>query len=118
MELFKCKRIARPKSVLGSRNTLEAKAEVLGLGRYATSVIVCLYVGLQVCENKFYKNKDSQELTASLDRQESSPQPEGKDSGLSKEPVEESLENRDEGEDVQSRAKAVSRKVDSLAAGM
>lgn len=79
---------------------------------------MCLYIDLQVCENKFYKHKDSQELTASLVQQESSPQPEGKDSGTSKEPAEESPENRDEGEDVQSRAKTVSRKVDSLAAGV
>lgn len=71
-----------------------------------------------MCENKFYKNKDPQELTASLVQQESSPRPEGKDSGMSKEPAEESLENRDEGEDVQSRTKNVSRKVDSLASGM
>ncbi|XP_009318054.1 PREDICTED: GON-4-like protein isoform X2 [Pygoscelis adeliae] len=71
----------------------------------------------KVCENKFYKNKDSQELPASLVQQESSPRPEGKDSGMSKEPAEESLENRDEGEDVQSRTKNVSRKVDSLASG-
>lgn len=71
-----------------------------------------------MCENKFYKNKESQELTASLVQQESSPQPEGKDSGMSKEAVEESLENRDEGEDVQGRTKAVSRKGDSLASGM
>ncbi|XP_052651411.1 GON-4-like protein isoform X2 [Harpia harpyja] len=71
----------------------------------------------KVCENKFYKNKDSQELTASLVQQESSPQPEGRDSGMSKEPAEESLENRDEGEDVQSRTKTISRKVDSLASG-
>lgn len=55
-----------------------------------------------MCENKFYKNKDSQELSANLVQQESSPQPEGKDSGTSKEPAEENLENRDEGEDVQS----------------
>ncbi|XP_042641200.1 GON-4-like protein isoform X2 [Tyto alba] len=71
----------------------------------------------KVCENKFYKNKDSHELTASLIQQESGPPPEGKDSGVSKEPAEESLENRDEGEDVQSRTKTVSRKADSLASG-
>lgn len=114
IQLSKCK----PKPFLGSRNTLEAKAEVFGLDWYTTSVIVCLYIDLQVCENKFYKNKDSQELTASLVQQESSPQPEGRDSGMSKEPGEESLENRDEREDVQSRTKTVSRKVDSLASGM
>uniref|UniRef100_A0A663EPR8 GON-4-like protein n=1 Tax=Aquila chrysaetos chrysaetos TaxID=223781 RepID=A0A663EPR8_AQUCH len=62
----------------------------------------CSHCSSKVCENKFYKNKDSQELTASLVQQESSPQPEGRDSGMSKEPAEESLENRDEGEDVQS----------------
>ncbi|KFQ04212.1 GON-4-like, partial [Leptosomus discolor] len=77
----------------------------------------CSHCSSKVCENKFYKNKDPQELTASLVPQESSPQPEGKDSGVSKEPAEESLENRDEGEDVQSRTRAVSRKVDSLASG-
>ncbi|XP_066062812.1 GON-4-like protein isoform X2 [Chamaea fasciata] len=71
----------------------------------------------KVCESKFYKNKDSQELAASLAQQESSPQPEGKDPGMSKEPGEESLESRDEGEDVQSRTKPVSRKVDSLSPG-
>uniref|UniRef100_A0A8B9MT32 GON-4-like protein n=1 Tax=Accipiter nisus TaxID=211598 RepID=A0A8B9MT32_9AVES len=74
----------------------------------------CSHCSSKVCENKFYKNKDSQELTASLVQQESSPQPEGRDSGMSKEPGEESLENRDEREDVQSRTKTVSRKVDSL----
>uniref|UniRef100_A0A8C0ARY7 GON-4-like protein n=1 Tax=Buteo japonicus TaxID=224669 RepID=A0A8C0ARY7_9AVES len=70
----------------------------------------CSHCSSKVCENKFYKNKDSQELTASLVQQESSPQPEGRDSGMSKEPGEESLENRDEREDVQSRTKTVSRK--------
>ncbi|KAM6234208.1 GON-4-like protein isoform 2-T2 [Porphyrio hochstetteri] len=71
----------------------------------------------KVCETKFYKNKDSQELTAGLVQQESTPWPEGKDSGASKEPAEENLENRDEGEDVQSRTKTVSRKVEPLASG-
>ncbi|KAF4802360.1 gon-4 like protein [Turdus rufiventris] len=71
----------------------------------------------EVCESKFYKNKDSQELPASLAQRESSPQPEGKDPGMSKEAGEESLESRDEGEDVQSRTKPVSRKVDSLSPG-
>uniref|UniRef100_A0A8C3CX45 GON-4-like protein n=1 Tax=Cairina moschata TaxID=8855 RepID=A0A8C3CX45_CAIMO len=74
----------------------------------------CSHCSSKVCENKFYKNKDSQELTASLVQQESSPQPEGKDSGMSKEPAEESLESRDEGEDVQRRTKNISRKVDCL----
>ncbi|XP_051497212.1 GON-4-like protein isoform X4 [Apus apus] len=77
----------------------------------------CSHCSSKVCENKFYKNRDSQELTASLVQQESSPQPEGKDTGISKEPAEESLENRDEGEDAQSKAKVLSRKVDSLASG-
>ncbi|KAM9368502.1 GON-4-like protein [Phaethornis superciliosus] len=77
----------------------------------------CSHCSSKVFENKFCKNKDSQELTASLVQQESSPQPEGKDSGMIKEPAEESLESRDEGEDIQSRTKAVSRKVDSLASG-
>ncbi|KAM7029206.1 GON-4-like protein [Acridotheres tristis] len=71
----------------------------------------------KVCESKFYKNKDSQELPASLAQRESSPQPEGKDPGMSKEPGEESLESRDEGEDIQGRTKPVSRKVDSLSPG-
>ncbi|KAM6330992.1 GON-4-like protein isoform 4-T4 [Alca torda] len=71
----------------------------------------------KVCENKFYKHKDSQELTASLVQHESSPQPEGKDSGTSREPAEESLEHRDEGEDAQSRAKPLPRKSDSLPSG-
>ncbi|XP_039943885.1 GON-4-like protein isoform X3 [Hirundo rustica] len=74
----------------------------------------CSHCGSKVCETKFYKNKDSQELPASLAQRESSPQPEGKDPGTSKEPGEESLESREEGEDVQSRTRAVSRKVDSL----
>lgn len=87
-----------------------------GLHRYPPTVIVCLYIHSQVCENKFYKSKDSQELTTSLVQQESSPRPEGRDAGMSREPAEESLENRDEGEDVQSRTKPVSRK-DSLASG-
>ncbi|XP_061871993.1 GON-4-like protein isoform X2 [Colius striatus] len=77
----------------------------------------CSHCSSKVCENKFYKNKDSQELPVSLVQQESSPQPDGKDSGLSKEPAEENLESRDEGEDVQSRTKTVSRKVDSVASG-
>uniref|UniRef100_A0A8C3L3A3 GON-4-like protein n=1 Tax=Chrysolophus pictus TaxID=9089 RepID=A0A8C3L3A3_CHRPC len=78
----------------------------------------CSHCSSKVCENKFYKNKDSQELSASIAQQESSPQPEGKDSGTSKEPAEENLENRDEGEDVQSRTKAVLRKGDLLPAGL
>uniref|UniRef100_A0A8C4U3I5 GON-4-like protein n=1 Tax=Falco tinnunculus TaxID=100819 RepID=A0A8C4U3I5_FALTI len=67
----------------------------------------CSHCSSKVCENKFYKNKDSPELTASLVQQESSPQPEGKDSGMSKEPAEESLENRNEGEDFQSKTKPI-----------
>uniref|UniRef100_A0A8C3K596 GON-4-like protein n=1 Tax=Calidris pygmaea TaxID=425635 RepID=A0A8C3K596_9CHAR len=78
----------------------------------------CSHCSSKVCENKFYKAKDSQELTASLAQQESSPQPEGKDSGMSKEPAEENLENRDEGEDVHSRTKTLSRKVETLASGV
>uniref|UniRef100_G1MQA2 GON-4-like protein n=1 Tax=Meleagris gallopavo TaxID=9103 RepID=G1MQA2_MELGA len=74
----------------------------------------CSHCSSKVCENKFYKNKDSQELSASIAQQESSPQPEGKDSGTSKEPAEENLENRDEGEDVQSRTKTALRKGDPL----
>uniref|UniRef100_A0A8C2TU59 GON-4-like protein n=1 Tax=Coturnix japonica TaxID=93934 RepID=A0A8C2TU59_COTJA len=77
----------------------------------------CSHCSSKVCENKFYKNKDSQELSASLVQQESSPQPEGKDSGTSKEPAEENLEHRDEGEDVQSRTRTVSKKGDPLPAG-
>ncbi|XP_065515976.1 GON-4-like protein isoform X2 [Lathamus discolor] len=71
----------------------------------------------KVCENKFYKPKDSQELSANLGHQESSPQPEGKDSGMSKEAAEESLESRDEGEDAQSKPKTGSRKAESLVSG-
>ncbi|KAI1229942.1 YY1-associated protein 1, partial [Lamprotornis superbus] len=77
----------------------------------------CSHCSSKVCESKFYKNKDSQELPASLAQRESSPQPEGKDPGMSKEPGEESLESRDEGEDIQSRTKPVSRKMDSLSPG-
>lgn len=113
-----CEHTAKLKPWLGSSNALEAKAEVLGLVGSNTSVIRCLFTDLQVCENKFYKNKDSQELSASIAQQESSPQPEGKDSGTSKEPAEENLENRDEGEDVQSRTKTVLRKGDPLPAGV
>uniref|UniRef100_A0A8C3QQZ4 GON-4-like protein n=1 Tax=Cyanoderma ruficeps TaxID=181631 RepID=A0A8C3QQZ4_9PASS len=78
----------------------------------------CSHCSSKVCENKFYKNKDSQELPASLAQRESCPQPEGKDPGMSKEPGEEILESRDEGEDVQSRTKPVSRKVDSPSPGV
>ncbi|XP_068778360.1 GON-4-like protein isoform X2 [Struthio camelus] len=77
----------------------------------------CSHCSSKVCDSKFYKNKDSQELTVSLIQQESSLQPEGKNSGMSKEPLEESSENRDEGEDIQGRTKTASRKVDSLVSG-
>lgn len=69
-----------------------------------------------MCDNKFYKNKDSQELTGSLSQQELSPQPEGKDPVMCKESAEENLEYRDV-ECVQSRVKTMSRKADSLASG-
>ncbi|XP_010210931.1 PREDICTED: GON-4-like protein [Tinamus guttatus] len=72
----------------------------------------CGHCSSKVCDGKFYKNKDSQELPVSLAQQESSLQPEGKSSGMSKEVVEESPENREEGEDVQSRAKTVSRRAE------
>uniref|UniRef100_A0A8U7NQ42 GON-4-like protein n=1 Tax=Corvus moneduloides TaxID=1196302 RepID=A0A8U7NQ42_CORMO len=74
----------------------------------------CSHCSSKVCESKFYKSKDSQELPVSLAQRESSPQPEGKDPGMPKEPAEEILESRDEGEDAQSRTKPVSRKVDSV----
>ncbi|XP_038017763.1 GON-4-like protein isoform X2 [Motacilla alba alba] len=77
----------------------------------------CSHCGSKVCESKFYKNKDSQELPASLAQRESSPQPEGREPGMSKEPGEEILESRDEAEDVQGRAKPASRKVDSVSPG-
>ncbi|XP_016159539.1 PREDICTED: GON-4-like protein [Ficedula albicollis] len=77
----------------------------------------CNHCSSKVCESKFYKNKDSQELPASLAQAESSPQPEGKDPGMSKEAGEESLESREEGEDVQSRTRPGSRKVESLSPG-
>ncbi|XP_064032124.1 GON-4-like protein isoform X2 [Pogoniulus pusillus] len=77
----------------------------------------CSHCSSKVCENKFYKSKDSPELAAGLMQQESSPHPEGKDSGICKGLAEESLENREEGEDVQSRTKSSSRRVESLAAG-
>ncbi|XP_048144393.1 GON-4-like protein isoform X4 [Corvus hawaiiensis] len=77
----------------------------------------CSHCSSKVCESKFYKNKDSQELPVSLAQRESSPQPEGKDPGMPKEPAEEILESRDEGEDAQSRTKPVSRKVDSVSSG-
>ncbi|OXB53694.1 hypothetical protein ASZ78_014934 [Callipepla squamata] len=107
------------KEIGGQHNDKDqvAKAEVVDLVGCSTCLIICLHTDLQVCENKFYKNKDSQELSASLVQQESSPQPEGKDPGTSKEAVEESLDNREEGEDVQSRTKTASRKGDPLPAG-
>ncbi|XP_054253012.1 GON-4-like protein isoform X2 [Indicator indicator] len=77
----------------------------------------CSHCSSKVCENKFYKNKDSPELTASLVPRESSPHPEGKDPGMCKGPAEESLENRDEGEEVQSRTKNSSRRAETLASG-
>ncbi|XP_057254212.1 GON-4-like protein [Pezoporus wallicus] len=77
----------------------------------------CSHCSSKVCENKFYKTKDSQELSANLGQQESSPQPEGKDSGTSKEAAEESLESREEGEDGQSKPKTASRKAEPLVSG-
>ncbi|XP_017663960.1 PREDICTED: GON-4-like protein [Lepidothrix coronata] len=77
----------------------------------------CSHCSSKVCDSKFYKSKDSQELSASLAQQESSPQAEGKDSGMSREPAEEILESRDEGEDVQGRTRPAPRKVDSVSAG-
>ncbi|XP_062454024.1 GON-4-like protein isoform X2 [Rhea pennata] len=77
----------------------------------------CGHCSSKVCDSKFYKSKDSQELTVSLVQQESSLQPEGKNYGISRDPVEESLESRDEGEDIQSRTKTASRKVDPLVSG-
>ncbi|XP_036254035.1 GON-4-like protein isoform X2 [Molothrus ater] len=77
----------------------------------------CSHCGSKVCESKFYKNKDSQELPASLAQRESSPQPEGKEPGMSKEAGEEILESRDEAEDAQGRTKPGPRRVESLSAG-
>ncbi|XP_019412424.1 PREDICTED: GON-4-like protein isoform X2 [Crocodylus porosus] len=76
----------------------------------------CSHCNSKVCDSKFYKNKDSQELTGSLSQQELSPQPEGKDPVMCKESAEENLEYRDV-ECVQSRVKTMSRKADSLASG-
>uniref|UniRef100_A0A8U8CGA8 GON-4-like protein n=1 Tax=Geospiza parvula TaxID=87175 RepID=A0A8U8CGA8_GEOPR len=78
----------------------------------------CSHCGSKVCESKFYKNKDSQELPASLAQRESSPQPEGKEPGMSKEPGEEMLESRDEAEDAQGRTKPGSRRGESLSPGV
>ncbi|KAM4644431.1 GON-4-like protein isoform 1-T1 [Amazona ochrocephala] len=77
----------------------------------------CSHCSSKVCENRFCKSKDSQELSANLGQQESSPQPEGKDSGMPKEAAEESLENRDEGEDVPSKPRTGPRKAEPLASG-
>ncbi|KAM8794443.1 GON-4-like protein [Eudromia elegans] len=77
----------------------------------------CGHCSSKVCDGKFYKNKDSQELAVSLTQQESGLQPDRKSSGVSKEPVEESSEIREEGEDIQSRTKNVSRKADPLLPG-
>ncbi|XP_054035078.1 GON-4-like protein [Dryobates pubescens] len=77
----------------------------------------CSHCSSKVCDNKFYKNKDSPELGASLVPPESSPHPEGKEPGMGKGPAEESLESREEGEEVQSRAKSSSRRAESLASG-
>ncbi|XP_077047941.1 GON-4-like protein isoform X3 [Agelaius phoeniceus] len=76
----------------------------------------CSHCGSKVCESKFYKNKDSQELPASLAQRESSPQPEGKEPGMSKEAGEEILESRDEAEDAQGRTKPGPRRVESVSA--
>ncbi|XP_071312904.1 GON-4-like protein isoform X4 [Agelaius tricolor] len=76
----------------------------------------CSHCGSKVCEGKFYKNKDSQELPASLAQRESSPQPEGKEPGMSKEAGEEILESRDEAEDAQGRTKPGPRRVESVSA--
>uniref|UniRef100_A0A7M4E9B2 GON-4-like protein n=1 Tax=Crocodylus porosus TaxID=8502 RepID=A0A7M4E9B2_CROPO len=67
----------------------------------------CSHCNSKVCDSKFYKNKDSQELTGSLSQQELSPQPEGKDPVMCKESAEENLEYRDV-ECVQSRVKTMS----------
>uniref|UniRef100_A0A8B9J338 GON-4-like protein n=1 Tax=Amazona collaria TaxID=241587 RepID=A0A8B9J338_9PSIT len=77
----------------------------------------CSHCSSKVCENRFCKSKDSQELSANLGQQESSPQPEGKDSGMPKEAAEESLESRDEGEDVPSKPRTGPRKAEALASG-
>ncbi|XP_051629279.1 GON-4-like protein isoform X3 [Manacus candei] len=77
----------------------------------------CSHCSSKVCDSKFYKSKDSQDLSVSLAQQESSPRAEGKDPGVSREPAEEILESRDEGEDVQGRTRPAPRKVDSVSAG-
>ncbi|XP_068024961.1 GON-4-like protein [Melanerpes formicivorus] len=77
----------------------------------------CSHCSSKVCDNKLYKNKDSPELSAGLVPPESSPHPEGKEPGMCKGPAEEGLESRDEGEEVQGRAKSSSRRAESLASG-
>ncbi|KAM3656951.1 GON-4-like protein [Ammospiza maritima maritima] len=74
----------------------------------------CSHCGSKVCEGKFYKNKDCQELPASLAQRESSPQPEGKEPGMPREAGEETLESREEAEEPQGRTKAGSRRGESL----
>ncbi|XP_060125604.1 GON-4-like protein isoform X3 [Zootoca vivipara] len=62
-------------------------------------------------DGKAYRNKDPQELTDSLVQREVSPRPEGK------EPAEESLEQREDGEPPQSRMRTGARRADSTAGG-
>ncbi|XP_061461959.1 GON-4-like protein isoform X2 [Rhineura floridana] len=62
-------------------------------------------------DSKAYRNKDSQELADSLAQRELSPRPEGK------EPVEESLEQREDGEAPQSRMRTAGRRGDTAAGG-
>nr|XP_028566871.1 GON-4-like protein isoform X3 [Podarcis muralis] len=62
-------------------------------------------------DGKAYRNKDPQELTDSLVQRELSPRPEGK------EPAEENLEQREDGEPPQSRMRTGARRADSTAGG-
>uniref|UniRef100_A0A670JSB5 GON-4-like protein n=1 Tax=Podarcis muralis TaxID=64176 RepID=A0A670JSB5_PODMU len=67
----------------------------------------CSHCSSSSRDGKAYRNKDPQELTDSLVQRELSPRPEGK------EPAEENLEQREDGEPPQSRMRTGARRADS-----
>ncbi|XP_064588360.1 GON-4-like protein [Zonotrichia leucophrys gambelii] len=77
----------------------------------------CSHCGSKVCEGKFYKSKDCQELAGSLGQREGSPQAEGKEPGTPREAAEETLESREEAEEAPGRTKAGPRRGESLSPG-
>ncbi|XP_065509875.1 GON-4-like protein [Caloenas nicobarica] len=54
----------------------------------------CGHCGAKVCETKFYKNRDSQELSANVAQRESSPRPDGRDPGACGDAADEAPESR------------------------